>query len=407
MALSEKTKKSIAIGTICTIIVGSVSGIKYKVNKENPFNENEIVCSDFLADIKIKKAVDDIFDDQKKLNIKEMSDSELKAYLLYDAVNTNPNLMAEEKQKFVFLIDEWKNNEYLDYESLYERLKTLKIERDVYFIETNILEQYDRENNTIRICEVDKNKYKSKEEQEERKEQILNRTTHEGCHVTRTSDIKPGEEWLEEAYCSIIDAESTGFDWDYRLCTNTIRFICEILGKDQGADIIRQARQEGDVNVLTSALVNKGIPKELCIELYEIEEEYKELTQVLSSDSVKEKRLDLSNKAANILAQMYDISNEYPEKETYNVKILLSFMMSDTKLDMSKYKFYYFNSENKSSYSKFVMEDGNYVIYYEDFTMYEYKIDENKEKVLISADRISDRSTLDKALNYLEEKERK
>ena len=39
--------------------------------------------------------------------------------------------------------------------------------------------------------------------------------------------------------------------------------------------------------------------------------------------------------------------------------------------------------------------------------MYEYKIDENKEKVLISADRISDRSTLDKALNYLEEKERK
>lgn len=104
---------------------------------------------------------------------------------------------------------------------------------------------------------------------------------------------------------------------------------------------------------------------------------------------------------------MYDISNGYPEKETYNVKILLSFMMSDTKLDMSKYKFYYFNSENKSSYSKFVMEDGNYVIYYEDFMMYEYKIDANKEKVLISADRISGRSTLDKALNYLEEKERK
>ncbi len=407
MAL-EKIKKFFVASTCGVIIIGSIAGCtNYELHKSNPFNGSEISCSDFLIDLKVERAIDDIFSESQDFNIKNMSESELKAYLLYDAIINNSNLKEEEKQKFAFLIDEWKNNEYLDYETLYKRLNTLKIERNVNFKGTNILEQYDRKQNIIRLSEVDKNIYQTKEEQEKRYNQILSRTTHGGGHSTRTSEIKQGEEWLEEAYCSIIDAEATGLDWDYRLCTNTVRFLCEILGREEGADVVREARQKGDITILTSALTNKGISESICIELYEIEEAYKDLTQELSSDKVKEKRLDLSNKAASILAQMYDIVNNFPDKETYNVKILLSAIKKDHKLDLSKYKFYYFNSEKKELYPNFVMVDGNYIIYYEDYMMYEYKINEDNEETLVTAESISDRDTLDYALSYSNLKERR
>ncbi len=408
MAL-RKFKKIMIVGTCTAIIIGSFAGCtsnNYGLHKSNPFNGNEISCSDFLTNLKVEKAIDNIFDETQDLNVNDMSDNELKAYLLYDAINNNQNLKEEEKQQFAFLIDEWKNNEYLDYETLYEQLKTLKIERNVNFKGTNILEQYDRKQNLIRLSAVDKEIYKTKEEQEKRHQQILSRTTHGGGHSTRTSEIKQGEEWLEEAYCSIVDAEATGSDWDYKLCTNTARFLCEILGREEGADVVRKARQKGDITILTSALNNKGIPESMCMELYEIEETYKELTGELSSNEVKEKRLDLSNKAANLLAQMYDISNSYPEKETYTIRILLSCIRNDTKLDLSKYKFYYFNSEKKELYPGFVMEDGNYIIYYEDYKMYEYKINELNEEILVTAGSISDRNALDQALNYSNIKER-
>ncbi len=408
MAL-RKVKKIVIAGACSIIILGSFSGCTsndYELYRSNPFNGNEISCSDFLADLRVEKAIDDIFSGSQDLNVKDLSDNELKAYLLYDAINNNPNLKEEEKQKFAFLIDEWKNNEYLDYENLYKRLNTLKIERNVNFKGTNILEQYDRKQNMLRLSEVDKNAYQTKEEQEKRYQQILSRTTHGGGHTTRTSEIKQGEEWLEEAYCSIVDAEATGSDWDYKLCTNTIRFLCEILGREEGVDVIRKARQKGDITILTTALTNKGISESMCMELYEIEESYKDLTGELSSNSVKEKRLDLSNRAANILAQMYDISNSFPEKETYVVRILLSCMKNDTKLDLSKYKFYYFNSKKKELYPVFVMKDGNYIIYYEDYMMYEYKINELNEETLVTAGSISDRSALDQSLNYSNIKER-
>ncbi len=409
MAL-RKFKKIVIAGTCSAIILGSLTGCtsnNYELYKNNPFDGNEISCSDFLVDLKVEKAINNIFDEQQDLNVKDMSDNELKAYLLYDAINNNPNLKEEEKQQFAFLIDEWKNNEYLDYETLYEQLKTLKIERNVNFKGTNILEQYDRKQNLIRLSAVDKEVYKTKEEQEKRYKQILSRTTHGGGHSTRTSEIKQGEEWLEEAYCSIVDAEATGSDWDYRLCTNTVRFLCEILGRKEGADVIRKARQKGDITILTSALINKGIPESMCVELYEIEEAYKDLTQKLSSNEVKENRLDLSNQAANLLAQMYDISNNFPEKETYVVRKLLSCMRNDTKLDLSKYKFYYFNSEKKMLYPSFVMKDGSYIIYYEDYIMYEYKINENNEETLVIAESIYNRNTLDQALSYSNIDERK
>lgn len=408
MAL-RKFKKIVIVGACSAIILGSFAGCtsnNYVLYKSNPFNGNEISCSDFLTNLKVQNAIDNIFDESQDLNVKDMSDNELKAYLLYDAINNNPNLKEEEKQQFAFLIDEWKNNEYLDYETLYEQLKTLKIERNVNFKGTNILEQYDRKQNLIRLSAVDKEIYKTKEEQEKKHQQILSRTTHGGGHSTRTSEIKQGEEWLEEAYCSIVDAEATGSDWDYRLCTNTARFLCEILGREKGADVVRKARQKGDITILTSALINKGIPESMCMELYEIEETYKELTGELSSNEVKEKRLDLSNRAANLLAQMYDISNSYPEKETYIIRILLSCIRNDAKLDLGKYKFYYFNSEKKGLYPDFVMEDGNYIIYYEDYMMYEYKINELNEETLVTAGSIFDRNTLDQALNYSNIKER-
>lgn len=122
MAL-RKFKKIVIVGACSAIILGSFSGCtssNYVLYKSNPFNGNEISCSDFLTNLKVQKAIDNIFDESQDLNVKDMSDNELKAYLLYDAINNNSNLKEEEKHQFAFLIDEWKNNEYLDYETLYE-----------------------------------------------------------------------------------------------------------------------------------------------------------------------------------------------------------------------------------------------------------------------------------------------
>ena len=398
MALSKFKKVVIGVSVV-TIMFTSFSGCSYKIYKDNPFTDNEITASEYIVNKKISKAINDAFEYQFQANISIMTDNEKKAYLLLDAINNNNNLTEEEKKQFTFLLDEFKNNEYLEYEDVYKRLKNLNVERDVNFSDTNILEQYDRKKNVIRISKIDEEKYPNTTEQRRQYQKILGRTTHDGCHSTRINDIKPGEEWLEEAYCSIVDAEATGSDWDYKLCTNTIRFLCEVFGREKTVDKIREARQVGDIEILTNFIETYGVPRDLCEELYEVEEEYKELTQELSSNEVKEKRLDLSRRAAHILSHMYDAAKNNPATETYIIRILLNCMFEDKKLDLSLYKFYYFNSKEQNNNPRFYKIQGDYVIYYEDNVMYQYKINGN-DPILLNTDYINERNSLDKALNY-------
>lgn len=405
MALSKFKKITIGIG-IATIMISSFSGCSYKLYQSNPFTDNKVTSNEYITNRKISKALNEANNVPIEANINLMSENEKKAYLLFDAISNNPNLTSDEKKQFGFLIDEFKNNEYLEYEALYERLKQLKVERDVDFSGTNILEQYDRKNNVIKISLVDENKYPNATEQQRQYQRILGRTTHDGCHVTRISDINKGEEWLEEAYCSIVDAEATGSDWDYKLCTNTIRLLCETFGREQTVNKIRESRQLGNIEILTKYIESYGIPRKLCEELYSVEEKYKDLTQELSSKEVTEERLDLSRKAACILSEMYDISKNNPQLETYVIQILLNCIKEDKKLDLSIYKFYYFNFGEKLNNPRFVKIQGDYVVYYEDYKMYQYKINSN-DLILVNAVSIKDRNTLDDALNYKNQIERK
>lgn len=396
MALT-KFRKVVIGASIVTILVTSFSGCSNTISKENPFNGNKITSSSYITDMKVSKAIDLLFEDDFK-KYESMDEKEIKAYLLYDAIINNDNFTSEEKQRLSVLIEDWKSNDYLDYETLYNKLESITIQRDVNFQGTNVIEQYYRNENKILLSYIDENAsdYKTK------KEKITNKLIHAVRHASRTSEIKPGEEWLEEAYCSILDSEDMNADWDYKLGTNTIRVLCEILGRESGPEIIKKARYEGDIQILTDALKEKGISEELCEKLYNLEEEYKNLTGIITSDEIITKRLNISNKCAKILSEMYKIAHNDPAKETYVIEILLSSIMEDEKLNMNMYKFYYYNETLKEEYPTFAKESDNGITYYDEYTSTSYRISNIGEKIFVSSSEIEDSEVLDQALSYKE-----
>ena len=387
----EKVKKIVISGTIACIILGSTGAAAYTFTKANPFDGNEIESSSLSTSTKeiIARMV---FDDENFIDaknyIKRASDDEKKAYLTGYPVAISKDLSLEEKQELPliqFYLDTEIDNEYV-----YRSHNNININKNIKFEDSNVSETYNRGKNVLNI-------------QNQKKE------FHGLLHAT-TPQLNNSDNWLEESIVSLAEAEYKGIDDDYRLCVNTDRFLCEILGRKLGIYTIVGARYRNDMGSITKALEQKGIPKEMSEELYLLLDEYRELTSEITTPEIKEQRINICRKTAKILANMYDIANDNPERETVVVKILLEHIMLDKHLDLNKYKFYYWNSKKKAEYQQFcilnygVNENTNLstITYIDDYNIATYKIDENNEEVLVSSSTINDRFTLDKAKSYNE-----
>lgn len=293
----EELKRIISAFMACHIFlgVGFVNDMaKYSVSHANPFNGNHISSSDFINNYKLLKVRDFMYDESFKESIEAIKNSnidEKKAYLLYYAILSNQSLMEEEKEEFKGYIQYFVDNKYLDYEYVYEKLDSLYIKpinKDL-----NSAGSYNLKGNFISFDTIDARKIA---------------LTHETFHA----EDKSGElllygdyAWFIEGLTSVLNYEYFNKKDDgYDEKSAFIRIMCQFVG----ADVLFETRAKGDINILISALVNKGLLKEEIQRMFYLINEYNFAENKYSLETSY-----IISELYKKLFESYNIINENPD----------------------------------------------------------------------------------------------
>ena len=318
----KKINRIIILLTTINLIVGGTNFARVALVRENPFDGYSISSSDFNFKYKIARSRNMLNDESIKESLEYLKNADVKekkAYALYYAIISNYNFTKEEKKALEAYMDYAIDNKYLNYEKIYDSFVNLSIKRNVD-LGDNIVGQFDG-NNEIRLS----NKADS------------STLFHELCH----SDVKNNFPlWFEEGLTELISNEYYGSKSGvYGLNKNVIRFMCEIIGKEEARDLLFKIEGTGNFNLLTEALINKGIDKKLCEEFYNVLEEY-HYYQLAGELTTKGASM-LCVKIKVFLSNMYDIVYNNPN----NVNDVINKLLTSIDINLEEYKFYYLNSQ--------------------------------------------------------------
>ena len=318
----KKINRIISLLTTLNLIVGGTNFARVALVRENPFDGYSISSSDFNFKYKIARSRNMLNDESIKESLEYLKTADIKekkAYALYYAIISNYNFKKEEKKALEAYMNYAIDNKYLNYEKIYDSFVNLSIKRNVD-LGDNIVGQFDG-NNEIRLSNTADS----------------STLFHELCH----SDIKNKLPlWFEEGLTELITNEYYGSKSGiYGLNKNVIRFICEIIGKEEARDLLFKIEGTGDFNLLTEALINKGIDKKLLQEFYNLLFEYHYYQ--LAGELKTEGATMLGVKIKGCLAVMYD--TVYGNSN--NVSGVINKLLTGIDINLEDYKFYYLNSQ--------------------------------------------------------------
>lgn len=277
----DKVKRIVSALLACEIVLTSgltVLTAKYEFDHSNPFDGSKITSSNFSSNYKAMKARSFLEDEDFKETIEYIKNADIdekKAYLLYYAILSNESLEKQEKEMLKGYIQYFIDNKYLDYEYVYDKLFSIKIsERNAKFPGTNISSQYSPSTNSIKLG-------------------IEEDLSHEVEHSMM--DVKDYP-WIDEGYNSIISSEYHNDRATYAIESNVIRVLCEMIGKEEGRECFFKVAATNDINLLTQALVEKGIDESYCEELYTLLNEYVYGDTIINDMNQEEERRNLRKK---------------------------------------------------------------------------------------------------------------
>lgn len=242
-------------GTICLSTIKN--GVEYELNNSNPFTGSTI-SSDFIANYQAVKTNEFICDDAFKDIVDKIRNSDMdekKAYALYYALLQNEYLTKEEKEKLTGYIQYFIDNKYLDYEYVYNKLSSFKINSsDEALLDEGIAGLYNNYDNSITFANDNCRN---------------NSISHEIFHAEE--HYKGDNAWFFEGLTALLayeyNDELISYDAEVTFC----RILCEFVG----SDILFETRAKGDINILVNALVNRGIEKEKVDELFALFNDYR------------------------------------------------------------------------------------------------------------------------------------
>lgn len=315
---------------LCGITINN--SVKYKIDKDNPFDEEDIVSSDFVTNYKIIKSERFLTKESLKDIISSLKNSDIddkKVYLLYYSILSNESLNDRDKQKLGCLIQYFLDNKYLDKEYVYNKLNSvIKKENDPNMV--GKLGFYRVNDNSITIksdsyydCAFSHEILHS----EDKSIDSLNYSNYS---------------WLLEGMTTILDYEYFDKDisYTYTLQTAFVRILCEIVG----SDILFETRATGNINTLVKALIDKGLDKAEIYDLFENVENAK-------TDD-KEEQLNLKIEIIDSLRNWY--LKIHKDCDYANYAYYRNILQIYNGNNNPKY---YFNSTKKSLNSKNLKED--------------------------------------------------
>lgn len=331
------------------------NNINYSFKRINPFDGQSISSSDFTTNYKVFKSRSFLEDESIKETIEYIKNADIdekKAYLLYYALLSNETLSSKEKLSLKNAIKYFCDNEYVDYEYIYNQfLKIQIIEKNAKFPNTTISSTCTKE--FTKNENVFSTKIKLGDEDD-----LFHEFVMHGASKNYSCS------WIEEGFASIIDAEyNNGITTNYKgnidvypVETNVIRFLCELMGKEKGRECffkIAAGKLDGKENaldLLSCYLQEIGIPDYLIQKLYAKMDEF---------SSYRGKNLDfleyievseIRKAITGILSKMYYESiyvNKYDESIN---SLYLSRIIDSSYTYLSSDKFYYFNYEKMNEF---------------------------------------------------------
>ena len=385
---------------------------KYTLVESNPFSYQQIDDNSLFEMYRLNKTknfikINNVEELEKYLNID--SEDNKKILLLYNSIIENNSLTLEEKIKFAKYMQYVIDNDFLDYEYVWNKFITLKldnIDNPNDYKKGGIGGTYQKDKNQILFQDKDARNVA---------------LTHETFHAEDKSGsiLDYGKySWFIEGLTSVLNYEYFDERTDgYDIKADFIRILCELVGPN----VLLKVRSTGDMEILFSEFENKNIDRQEVEELFDLINEYNftenRSTNIRAMDIIvklEERIVDISLK----------INNNF---EYFNPLIFLylrninnsPYVYAPT--DNEKRNIYYFNSskidekyipniinyhQNNSMNSSFVQAEK--YEYYKDkvvLTIYECdKLLDNKEDI-INNDRIvkvrEQVVTKDEVLNYV------
>lgn len=334
----DRYKRIISALMACQIFC-SVFAIKtsasYSVVQTNPFDGNNISSSDFITNYKAGKSK--AFLDDKELNdmietIKNSSIDEKKAYLLYYAILSNHNLTHEDKVILKGFINYFIDNKYIDYQYLYNKLATLKIDK------------INSELGAAGTYNLLKNKL-SFDSKEARKKAL----THETLHSEEKDSIYLSYEdyaWFIEGLTSVLNYEYfDAYDDGYDYKADFIRILCLLVGPD----VLFKVRATGDIDALVNEFINKGIEKEKVQKMFYL------INKMNFTSNTAPEVLDIELELRKILLESYNVIYNNPKFVNplfyiYYDNVFNNYYFKDPPSENEIKNIYFFNSQKKKEY---------------------------------------------------------
>ncbi|MBO5935270.1 MAG: hypothetical protein J6Q94_07245 [Clostridia bacterium] len=250
-------------------------------------------------------------------NIENEDTEQKKAEALYYAIVSNSSLRKKEKEELSNYIQYFKDNKYIDYNHVFEKLKTFKITwNNPFLLKEGISATYNADNSITFAT----NEY--------RQESL----THEIFHCIEKENMPEGYGWFSEGFTSLLNYEyfdKKGDGWSTK--ANIIRCLCELIDPD----ILFKVSATGEPNYLIDALNKKGIDGKKIKELFDLCEKYK----VVEFD-VDANLQEMLTKIASCFVEMYNTIHDTPDYVRNSFYYSILRILEET---YDYYDYYYLN----------------------------------------------------------------
>ena len=244
---------------------------KLKLNlTKSPFDGNSISMDAEDLNKSIFKVYDRITtksDIEIQNLIDNMDEKQKKDYLLFSAILENEDFEINDIVYLMGYLDYLKDNEYIDYEGIYKRIKTVNIKRNINYSD-GTLGIYNSRKNEIKLSD----KY------------YIDTLSHEFFHLDdqylynceNKIDFESLQDWFTEGFSEELSNEyMEDYQIAYTVECSAIKIFTEIIGKEKMFEI----RGTGNFNLFFEELANKGVTKK----------ELKKLLETLNSHCYHEK----------------------------------------------------------------------------------------------------------------------
>lgn len=305
---------------------------KYKL-VNSPYDGSQIKVSDEQFNNNLKNVVkyfnEKLSDIEIDKLISEMDEYQKKNYTLMHAIISNPSFSKEEINNLSGYINYLNDNPYVNYEDTYKLLKSCNIyNKDL----KKIAGRYNHITNEITYINNGNS--------------IMHEIFHlEDMYLHENIYNAEFQDWFIEACAEVLAEEyQPKEDTTYNVVCAALRLIIRFIG----SDVILKARSTGNFNIITEALINKGIDKNSIIKLYKFLNKYNHSFKncSLSDEKMKELRKEISD----IFVNMYLKVNK---DESENIDPLfikqLDNLIYDRGTNLQSFKEYEFNNLEKQN----------------------------------------------------------